>query len=238
MPLDPGVYHGDAHDLLPSVELESVRLVLTDPPFNTSRKNNFHTMGRRGIDFKWDGGFNQLKWLKLVNPLLLPGASIVIWNDWKNLGLIGEHLDALNCETKRPLIWTKTNPMPRNIDRSVVQANEFGLWATKNGAKWVFNRQKKYEDFNFTYAVPRAPAGRPRHDSAKPVSMMREIITVLTNPNDLVLDPFCGSGPVAVACALTNRRCISFEKDKKWVDETNLRVQEALQKKQEAAPQT
>ena len=55
--------------------------IITDPPYNISRKNNFHTLkGRKGIDFgSWDKTFEQLKWLHDADPLLKDGGSIIIF---------------------------------------------------------------------------------------------------------------------------------------------------------------
>ncbi|MBL4847581.1 MAG: site-specific DNA-methyltransferase [Planctomycetes bacterium] len=133
-PLDPAqcvVLHGCAEELLPRVPSESVRLTLTDPPYNVSRPNNFQTMGRTGIDFDWDGDFDQLSWLEEAARALVPGGSIVIWNDRKNLGDLARALASLGFSVKAKLTWSKRNPMPRNRGRSFVPREEHGLWAVK-----------------------------------------------------------------------------------------------------------
>ena len=220
------ILHGDADDLLKLIEPDSIDLVLTDPPFNTSRANNFHTMGRTGINFTWDGNFDQLGWLHLVAPALKKGGNLIIWNDWKNLGLVAACLETLGFDIKRDIQWQKTNPMPRNRGRSIVQRCEHGLWAVKKGAKWTFNpsRSKPYEDGIFTYGVPRAKKDRPRHESKKPDAMFREIIRLLSNKGDLVLDPFAGGGTTAFAAEYEHRRHLSFEKARKWYDEARIHL--------------
>lgn len=224
--LRTGIYHGDALKLLTYLPPASVGLLLADPPYNTSRSNNFHTMGRVGINFTWDGGFNQVTWLQVVDPALKPGANVVIWNDWKNLGLIAAALEQLGYDVKRDIVWKKTNPFPRNIKRSMVQRHEHGLWAVKRGAKWTFNPSpdKTYEDGVYEYPIPRAPKGRPRHGAKKPDSMFREIIRLLSNPRDLVLDPFVGGGTTPFAAAWEGRRHISFEMSRKWYDEARVHL--------------
>jgi len=230
LPLDSGVYHGKAESLLLRVPPASVRLILTDPPFNVSRKNNFRTMGREGIDFEWDGDFDQEEWIRLADKTLMPGGSIVIWNDWKNLGVCALVLSDLGYSVKRNLILRKKNPMPRNRNRSFVQRTETALWAVKGGAKWVFNRRpgKAFEDGIFDYGVPRTKKGEPRHESMKPVGLFKEIIEILSNPDDLILDPFVGSGTTAVAAELLGRRHISFDDMEKWYQEARRRWEDAL----------
>ncbi len=220
-PLDPqasGVYQGLAEELLPRLPGGCARLVLADPPYNVSRRNNFTSMGRTGIDFDWDGDFDQLAWLEHADRVLVRGGSIVIWNDWKNLGDLARALDQRGYSVKSKLTWWKNNPMPRNRDRSFVPREEHALWAVKPGAKWVFDREETYEDGVFRHPVPRVSGG-PRHQAKKPDAMFRKIIRLLTEPGELVVDPFAGGGTTAYAAEVESRRHISFEKDEKWCHE-------------------
>lgn len=233
LPLESGIYHGKAENLLQRVVPGSVDFVLTDPPYNTSRANNLHTMGRTGIDFDWDGDFDQEEWLYLVDKALKPGGNIVIWNDWKNLGLMARVLEDLGYSVKRNCTLIKSNPFPRNIERSAVQRTETGLWAVKPGAKWTFNRRphKAYEDLIFEYGVPRAKKGRPRHSSKKPDGMFQELIQIFSNPGDVVLDPFAGGGTTAYAAELEDRIGISFEMTEEWYQEACAHRQDAISEK-------
>lgn len=79
------IYH---QDCIPGIESwdGQADLILTDPPYNISVKNNFHTIGRHGIDFgKWDKGFDLTGWIPVAIDHLKAGGSIVIFNDWKNM---------------------------------------------------------------------------------------------------------------------------------------------------------
>lgn len=214
MTLRTGIaYVGDARELLPFVRRESVRLLLTDPPYEVSRPNNLATMGRRGVDFgAWDRGFSHTDWLEAAVATLVPGGSAVIWEDWKKLGLVAAELTRLGLDVKRNLIWRKTNPMPRNLERSFVQATETGLWAVKPGAKWVFHRRAScpFETGIFEHASPRGPN---RHPTAKPLALFAELVEILTGPGDVVLDPFAGGGTAALACLALGRRFLCFDRD-------------------------
>lgn len=101
------IYHGNADLLIQRIRPESVTLILTDPPYNVTRENNLDTMGRRGIEFEWDGGFDQEAWLPAAAKTLVPGGSMIIWNDWKNLGQIARALEDLGFDVKRELVWLK-----------------------------------------------------------------------------------------------------------------------------------
>jgi len=217
------LYVEDCFDVFPLIEPESVRLVMGDPPYEVSRPNNLTTMGRTGIDFDWDKNFDQVGWLPPAADLLVPGGSIVVWNDWKKLGLVAEALTALGFDVKRKLMWIKTNPMPRNKERSFTQAHEDALWAVKKApgkrGKWVFNRRfgKGSENGVFHYPVVRTKKGVKRHPAAKPPALFREIFEILTNPGDLIVDPFAGDCPTAKAARDCGRRFICIEQDIQWV---------------------
>lgn len=135
----------DYKELVEFMKREKIEVdcILTDPPYNISRKNNFTTMGRAGIDFgKWDYGFNQSKWIKECVPLLRNGGSIIIFNDWKNLTCIVEALESSGCVVKDLLRWEKSNPMPRNVNARYVVDFECAIWAVKGKKRWVFNKPK------------------------------------------------------------------------------------------------
>ena len=212
LPLTSCIYKGDAFQLLKRVPKESVRLILTDPPYNVSQANNLHTMGRRGIDFgSWDHEFDQTGWLEDAVKTLVKGGSMIVWNDWKLLGIIAAHLQELGMVVKRQLIYRKSNPMPRNIKRVPVQSCEFALWAVKPKGKWVFNKRSgvPYERGEFMYPVVRGS----KHPTKKPDGLFQDLVEMFSNPGDLVLDPFAGAGTTAIAAHKTRRNHISFELD-------------------------
>ena len=248
LPLESGVYHGASEILLHRVPPGSVRLILTDPPYNVSRENNYDTMGREGINFDWDGDFDQETWVRLADKALMVGGSIVIWNDWKVLGLIAHLLIDMGYDVKRPLTWVKSNPWAPNPESNPAQRVEVGLWAVKRvkkTTKWVHNlrEHRSYEDLVFNYGVPKGSKkkealGRFRHQTKKPDAMFREIIQIFSNPGDLVLDPFAGGGTTAFAAEAEGRRHISFELKEKWFNEAKLHWQDAKDAKPLKFPTT
>lgn len=257
MALRPGmIYKGDAFKLLKRVTPNSVQLCITDPPYCTSRANNLHTMGRTGINFSWDQEFDQVGWLKAMVDTLIPGAAAVIFNDWKNLGIISEALRILGMAVKRPLHFYKKNPVPRNKDRCIIQRMEYAVYAVKPGAPWIFNpgcsptklqkccksyleagdkycgrcglrvAPKGYEDGIFYHSVQRDPW----HDTKKPNGLWEDIIKMFTNKGDTVLDPFAGVGTLAVAATRTERKHISIELDWLYVMWGNYQLRKEQEK--------
>ncbi len=67
------------------------------------------------------------------------------------------------------------------------------------------------------------------HPTQKPVALMRRIINDYTEPGDLILDPFCGSGTTGVACVQTGRRFIGIEIDEGYADIARARIANAAE---------
>ena len=213
------LYNKDSMVVMNSLKKESVDAIITDPPYNISRDNNFASMGRTGIDFgEWDKDFDLTSWIKVAQPLLKRGGNIVIFNDWKNMTNITNSLEENGFEVKDLIRWKKTNAMPRNRDRRFITDYEVAVWAVKKGDKWTFNRlNDKYEIPEVVGCLtPKSEKVNGGHPTQKPVYVMKWIIERLTNEGDVVLDPFMGSGSTGVACKELNRRFIGIELDDKY----------------------
>ena len=206
-----------------------VNAIITDPPYIISKKNNFHTMGRKGIDFgEWDKEVDLFSWLERIPRLLDRNGSVIIFNDWKNIGYIARYCEFLGLEVKDFLRWEKTNPMPRNRNRRYITDYECAVWLVKKGAKWTFNRlDEKYQRPKFVHSIV---LGREKtgHPTQKPISLMTEIIKIHTNENELVLDCFSGSCSTGVACINTNRRFIGIELDKNYFNIAKERMENTV----------
>ncbi len=205
-----------------------VDLVLTDPPYNISKKNNFKTIGRSGIDFgEWDKGFDQLKWLDGIADIVSNNGSIIIFNDWKNMGLISQKLEEEGFEVKDLIRWIKPAPMPRNTNRRYVTDFEFAIWAVKKGSKWTFNKSKDKSYLRPKYEC-QPPAGQKRiHPTQKPEQLIEEIINVHSNVGDIIFDPFSGSGTISYCANKLDRYFIACEKEKKYWEESNNRIKKS-----------
>ena len=192
------IYNGDCLEGMKRIPDESVNLLLTDPPYNVSMRSGFHSMGRTGVDFgEWDKGFNQEEWLVVALDKVKKGGSVVIFNDWKNIGVMKNILESKGFVLKELLQWKKSNPMPRNRERLYVTSCEFAIWAVK-GKGWTFNRQRNtYENGIFEY--PLVSHSKRIHPTQKHEDLISDLLKIHSNPNDLVLDPFMGSGTTAVA---------------------------------------
>lgn len=194
--------------------------IITDPPYNISKDNNFSTMRnpRMGVDFgNWDRGeFDLYSWIPEYAKILEKNGSMIIFCSYRYISYIIDVLEAKETGmiVKDILVWKKSNPMPRNINRRYVQDMEFAIWAVKKRAKWVFNKpvDVPYLRAMFTTSLV-SGSEKMGHPTQKSLRLMEEIISIHTNPGDLILDPFMGSGTTGVAAIKQERKFLGIEYD-------------------------
>jgi site-specific DNA-methyltransferase (adenine-specific) len=206
---------GDCLEVMKQIPDKSVDLVLTDPPYNIARENNFSTMGRAGIDFgEWDKGFDLFSYIDQVSRVLNKDGSFVVFNSWRNLGAIADYAEKHGFETKDMIRLEKSNPMPRNRDRRYITDYECAIWFVKEKAKWTFNRQDdKYQRPKFVACIESG-----LHPTQKNLSLMENLVKIHSNENNVVLDPFMGSGTTGLACKNLNRHFIGIEQNANYFE--------------------
>ncbi len=202
--------------------------IITDPPYNISQKNNFEKMKnkRRGLDFgNWDKNFDLYSWIKKYYPKLKNGGSIIIFSSFHYISHIIDKLKELGAETKNLIKWKKLNPFPKNITRRYVTDTEFAIWAVKPKAKWTFNKPKdiSYLRPEFQTAIVSGKE-KTAHPTQKSLKLMKHIISIHTNENDIIIDPFMGSGTVGVAANLLKRRFFGIEKNSDYFEIALMRL--------------
>ena len=213
------LFRDDAYNIIHELIKNSTLVdhIITDPPYNISTKNNFHTMDnpRKGVDFgEWDKGFDLISWIADYEKILNKNGSMIIFSSYRFMGKIIESLENNNMVVKDVLVWRKSNPMPRNINRRYVQDSEFAIWAVKKGAKWVFNKPYHKSYLRAQFEAP-VVAGKERtvHPTQKSLSVMEQIIRIHSNEHETILDPFMGSGTTGLAAIKNNRNFIGIELD-------------------------
>lgn len=214
------LYSGNCVEIMKNLTAK-VDSVITDSPYNISRKNNFASMNcmRQGMDFgEWDKGFNITEFIPVASRVLKENGNFVIFNAWENLGEIKRVCEESNIYIKRCLVLSKRNPAPFNKDRMFVNDVEFALWGVKNSkgkpTVWTFNRENALEKC----VIPCTVQPSKLHPTMKDLRVLEYLVKTLTNEGDTVLDCFMGSGTTGVACAKLNRSFIGIEIDKKYSD--------------------
>ena len=214
------LYLGDCLEVMKQIPQNSIDMIITDIPYNISKKNNFKTMkdrtGRNGIDFgNWDYNFDESCLSKFM-PLITTNGGMIIFHSFDQIGIITETLcDYMDLKDR--VIWEKTNPMPRNRDRRYITNTEMFSWFVMRKAKWTFNRQHdNYDSSVIRYPSESGGSFKRYHPTQKNLKMMEEIVLRHSNANDTILDPFMGSGSTGLACFNTNRKFIGIEKEEKY----------------------
>jgi len=221
---DLGVlYYGDCLEILSLIE-DKVDLVLTDPPYNASKSKIKHKQtGYKAINEKWDIAFDA-KFIKYINA-----NQELIFCSHHSLSLY------LNRTPKQILHWIKNNPMFSVSGKTYMYSVEYILWYV-NGSPYIFNLPKQRKDCFFYNKIVGSDKRRTEHPTQKPIELIIDLINIHSNNNDLILDPFLGSGTTAVACEKLGRRWIGIEISEKYCEIAKQRIKaEADQFKMEFA---
>ena len=217
---------GDCLEEMKNIEARSIDLLLTDPPYNVSAKNNFYTMGRSGTDFgEWDKNFDQETWLYGLPRLLSKDATVVIFNTFNNLAKTQDILEKQGLIYKDFLVMRKSNPMPRNRDRRYINSCEYALVMVIKDSKWVFNRQSETYDSNVIETKVVSGKEKTAHTTQKPLDVITQLVKRHSNEGDTILDPFMGSGTTAIASLRLSRSFIGIEKDPTYFELASKRIE-------------
>lgn len=209
-------------------------LILTDPPYAISKKTGFKNLGKKSIkrfavsmDFgKWDKKEINLKdFSKLSFKALRKGGTIICFYDLWKITRVQEAFISAGFGMIRLIIWEKTNPVPLN-SHSIYLSNsrEVAVLGIKDG-KPTFN--SKYDNGIYNLPIHR---DKRIHPTQKPVKLMEALIKKHTRANDLVIDPFLGSGSTAIASIKLKRRFIGCDIDCNYVKKAKKRIEQELNK--------
>ena len=226
--------HGDAYKIIEKLISDGIKVdhIITDPPYNISQDNNFNTMKnpRKGVDFgTWDRGkFDLYSWISAYSTILDKDGSMIIFCSYRYISHIIDALEAenTNMQVKDIIVWQKSNPMPRNRDRRYVQDMEFAVWAVKKKSKWIFNRPEDKPYLRAFYSTSTVSGSEKLgHPTQKSLKLMKELIEVHTNENQIILDPFMGSGSTGEAALSLDRYFIGIEYEEEYFNMAKKRLE-------------
>jgi DNA modification methylase len=222
------IIHGDCFLELSKIENNSVDLILIDPPYLISKESNFKKISETtpqemkvkydiSIDFgDWDK--EELDWdflFKHYYRVLKKGATLIIFYDIWKCNEVKESAEKYGFKQPRVCAWIKTNPVPINSKVNYLSnATEYFFTFVKGG-KPTFHSE--YDNGFYKYPICHGKE-RYNHPTQKPLSLIKELIEKHSNPGDLVLDSFAGTGTTAHACLISDRNFIVMEKDDKYYD--------------------
>jgi site-specific DNA-methyltransferase (adenine-specific) len=216
-PFEPDtLYEGDALRLLPKIPDGVVDLIVTDPPFaidfraqrlNYNRKGSNVLEGYREVPGPEYREFTAT-WMKEAARVLAPGGSCYIFSGWNRLRDILEGIDSAGLTTINHLIWKYQFGV--FTKKKYVTSHYHILFAVKDPKHYTFNKCDHYPED--VWVINREYwKGRKKTPTKLPPDLVRKILRYSSNEGDLVLDPFLGSGTVAVVAQEESRHFLGFE---------------------------
>lgn len=228
------ILRADSRDIIKSIPDNSIDFILTDPPYNLGQHStgNIPLPGRSAMNndvAEWDMiEFNPEEWADEFIRILKPTGNLFIFTSYNQLGRWYNCLDH-RFDTSNFMIWHKTNPAPKIFKAGFLNSCEmiFTCWNKKH--TWNFISQAKMHNFIESPICMRPERlSDPKHPTQKPVSILKKMIEIASNKDDIVFDPFMGVGSTGVAALELDRRFIGIEIEKSYYDAAKQRVESAL----------
>jgi len=239
-PLDT-IIHGDCRDILPTLPERSVDVIFADPPYNLQLQQELWRPNMTrvdGVDDEWDqfadfAAYDRFteQWLTACRRVLKDSGTLWVIGSYHNIYRIGRIVQDLGYWLLNDIAFVKTNPMPNFRGVRFTNAHETLLWAKKS------QRQKRYT-FNYqtmkalnddlqmrsdwhlpicTGAERLKVNGAKAHPTQKPEALLYRVILASTNPGDVILDPFFGTGTTGAVAKALHRHYIGIEREAEYV---------------------
>ena len=174
--------------------------------------------------------FNPEEWVDDFIRILKPTGNLFIFTSYNQIGRWYNCLDH-RFDTSNFMIWHKTNPAPKIYKAGFLNSCEmiFTCWNKKH--TWNFISQEEMHNF-IESPICSYPERlkEPKHPTQKPISILKKMIQIASNPNDIVFDPFMGVGSTGVAALALDRRFIGIEKEKDYYIAAKQRIDEEYNK--------
>jgi len=227
---------GDCMEQLALLPEASVDMVFADPPYNLQLEGELHRPNNSrvdGVDNDWDrfdsfATYDQFtrEWLEGARRVLKPNGSLWVIGSYHNIFRVGTALQDLGFWMLNDVIWRKTNPMPNFRGRRFTNAHETLIWCARSKeSKYRFNYEsmKALNDdlqMRSDWLIPLCTGrerlkidGKKAHPTQKPEALLYRAIIASTNVDDIVLDPFFGSGTTGAVAKKLGRHYVGIEGD-------------------------
>jgi site-specific DNA-methyltransferase (adenine-specific) len=241
---DIKLYLGDSFKILKKLEPKSVKMIFADPPYFLSRKDGITLNSGKMVSVvkaDWDQSLSVVEkhkfnraWIKLCKNVLDDNGTIWISGTMSNIYSIGLALEQEGFRILNNITWQKLNPPPNISCRYFVHSTETILWAKKDmkNSRHTFNYafmkqlngNKQDKDVWTSSMIKKSEKKFGGHPTQKPIWLLEKIILASTNENDLVLDPFSGSGTTCIASHMHNRKFLGIDNVQEYLDITINRI--------------
>ena len=229
-----------------------VDTIFADPPYNLQLNTSKNILHRPkgglvdGVTDDWDkfasfaayDTFTE-QWLTECKRILKPHGTIWVSGTHHNIFRIGKALQDLQFWILNDIIWVKNNPMPNFLGRRFCAAHETLIWAVnEKDAAFTFHYPSMKQlnggkQMRSDWLLPICSGherlkvnGKKAHSTQKPAALLYRIILSSTNPNDVILDPFFGSGTTGAVAKLLGRQFIGIEQNTDYITLARQRIAE------------
>jgi modification methylase len=230
----------------------SVDMVFADPPYNLQLGGNlFRPEGGLvdAVDDDWDkfatfAAYDEFTraWLKEARRILKPNGTLWVIGSYHNIFRVGSALQDAGYWILNDIIWRKSNPMPNFRGTRFTNAHETLIWASRSeDSRYTFNYRamKALNDelqMRSDWLLPICSGGErvkdggtKAHPTQKPESLLYRVMLACTNPGDVVLDPFFGTGTTGAVARRLGRQWIGIEREKRYVRVARERIASTLE---------
>jgi modification methylase len=229
---------GDCVAQLATLPAECVDLVFADPPYNLQLQSDLKRPDDSKVDAvtdDWDkfASFKEYDdftraWLGACRRVMKPSATLWVIGSYHNIFRVGSILQDLGFWILNDVVWRKSNPMPNFRGRRFTNAHETMIWAARDpgGKGYTFNYEalKAGNDdvqMRSDWTLPlctgderlKGGDGKKLHPTQKPEALLARVILSASRPDDLVIDPFTGTGTTGAVATKLGRRFVGVERD-------------------------
>jgi modification methylase len=240
---------GDCIAELGKFPAASVDLVFADPPYNLQLQRDLKRPDNSrvdGVDDAWDkfasfAAYDEFTraWLLACRRVMKPAATLWVIGSYHNIFRVGAILQDLGFWILNDVIWRKSNPMPNFRGRRFTNAHETLIWAAREagGSGYTFNYEalkagnedvQMRSDWTFALCTGderlKQRNGKKLHPTQKPEALLARVILASSRPDDLVLDPFCGTGTTCAVAKQLGRHFLGIEREEEYATAARARV--------------
>ena len=241
---------GDCVGEMAKLPAASVDLVFADPPYNLQLAGDLKRPDDSkvdAVDDDWDQ-FASFKayddftrgWLEAARRVLKPAGTLWVIGSYHNIYRVGATLQDLGFWILNDVVWRKSNPMPNFRGRRFTNAHETLIWAARDADTkgYTFNYEALKagnEDIQMRsdWTIPlctgeerlKGADGKKLHPTQKPQALLARVILAASRPDDLVLDPFCGTGTTGAVAKHLGRRFVGIERDPRYAKAAQRRIE-------------
>ncbi|MEY4091810.1 MAG: hypothetical protein RLZZ496_992 [Pseudomonadota bacterium] len=243
------ILRGDCIEQLKSLPSASVDLVFADPPYNLQLEGALNRPDQSlvdAVDDDWDkfssfadyDAFTKA-WLTEAQRVMKPNATLWVIGSYHNIFRVGAIMQDLGFWILNDVIWRKANPMPNFRGRRFTNAHETMIWASRNAASksYTFHYdalKAANEDTQVRsdWYLPLCTGGERLKDSKgskvhptqKPEQLLARVILSSSNPGDVILDPFFGTGTTGATAKRLGRHFVGIERDPDYANAAQARI--------------